>query len=478
MFDFFDEDFPLSKKQEEALRKLAEEADKVNDDGSEDIVIEEPKIDLSNVTVEEPDDEDFSFAEKYREALNADLPEDDEETEVEPEPENEPENIDNNENSDNNDNNDNEAMGEKLDDLVYHDEPEPEAEAESEAEVDLNNNEEKEPEAAEEIEDESAVERAFTEISENAEEADGEPSEEGNSEDIWKEIAEAKDGEESAGGYDEWSDFAPPAADPKIIDELEAHLHAELKSLGEKLDNMERVIDEMEDGEVPEGFEYEYNADYFSEEDTPAYKHPELYARSREEDDDFWQAPIKPAEPEPEPEPVAVAVEEAVSEAAEEVSDDNYHETAEEVAEVSDDNVPEAAEEVAEVDDDYLPETADDEIETVSEDYDNDSEPAADEIGAEDSDVDDVYEEPEPDGYEDEEEIEPEDEENEPEEESAPKIEMTSWSDNKKSAGKRLPVRTAERNLPPVNVKPGAVIALAAAAAFTLSLVKKKKRDK
>ena len=61
------------------------------------------------------------------------------------------------------------------------------------------------------------------------------------------------------------------------FDEMEAHLHEELKSLGEKLDSMERAVDGMEDGDIAEGFSYEYDERYFAEDETPAYRHPELY---------------------------------------------------------------------------------------------------------------------------------------------------------------------------------------------------------
>jgi len=60
-------------------------------------------------------------------------------------------------------------------------------------------------------------------------------------------------------------------------------LSAELKTLTEKLDSMERAVNAMnapaaeaDDAEVPESFTYEYDERYFAEEETTAYKHPEL----------------------------------------------------------------------------------------------------------------------------------------------------------------------------------------------------------
>lgn len=73
------------------------------------------------------------------------------------------------------------------------------------------------------------------------------------------------------------------------IEDIDAALHAELKDLVEKLDNMERFVDNMEsarteeqdqaDPDSPE-FSYEYDDRYFAEEETPAYKYPELYKKA------------------------------------------------------------------------------------------------------------------------------------------------------------------------------------------------------
>lgn len=71
-------------------------------------------------------------------------------------------------------------------------------------------------------------------------------------------------------------------ADPFEEDDLSA----ELRSLTEKLDNMERAVnamtssDEAEDDE-PADFTYEYDSRYFAEEETTAYKHPELVKKPK-----------------------------------------------------------------------------------------------------------------------------------------------------------------------------------------------------
>lgn len=66
-------------------------------------------------------------------------------------------------------------------------------------------------------------------------------------------------------------------------DDLDALLREELIYLSEKLDNMERAVDTMEfaEGENAKDneFSYEYNEEFFAEEETPAYKHPELKRR-------------------------------------------------------------------------------------------------------------------------------------------------------------------------------------------------------
>lgn len=71
----------------------------------------------------------------------------------------------------------------------------------------------------------------------------------------------------------------------KSLDDIDAALHAELKSLVEKLDDMERFVDTMDfakddtsDSDSTD-FTYEYDDRYFAEEETPAYKYPELYKK-------------------------------------------------------------------------------------------------------------------------------------------------------------------------------------------------------
>lgn len=74
------------------------------------------------------------------------------------------------------------------------------------------------------------------------------------------------------------------------INALEQHLREELRSLGEKLESMERVVDNMEDGEIAEGFDYEYDERYFAVEETPAYQHPEMCKAAHDDeryDDEF-----------------------------------------------------------------------------------------------------------------------------------------------------------------------------------------------
>lgn len=67
------------------------------------------------------------------------------------------------------------------------------------------------------------------------------------------------------------------------IPEEEDDLSAELRSLTEKLDSMERAVNAMnapagetDDDDEPANFSYEYDERYFAEEETTAYKHPEL----------------------------------------------------------------------------------------------------------------------------------------------------------------------------------------------------------
>lgn len=72
------------------------------------------------------------------------------------------------------------------------------------------------------------------------------------------------------------------------LDDAEEALRAELREIVEKLDNMEKAVDAMESARSDEsedtGFSYEYDERYFAEEETPAYKYPELYRKSEHYD--------------------------------------------------------------------------------------------------------------------------------------------------------------------------------------------------
>lgn len=76
-----------------------------------------------------------------------------------------------------------------------------------------------------------------------------------------------------------------PEEEPECeeIPEEEDDLSAELRSLTEKLDSMERAVNAMnapageaDNDDEPASFTYEYDERYFAEEETTAYKHPEL----------------------------------------------------------------------------------------------------------------------------------------------------------------------------------------------------------
>lgn len=234
MFDFFDEDFPLSKKQEDELKRLqakeepepAPEPESLKEQeaaqpADDDIVIESPAAESEDIVLESLNEDDADDGYENEPYEYVPTPAEEYEAQV------------------------NRIMSEPAEEVdeVYE-----------EAEEDV-------PEAVEAADEE--VEAADEEV-----EA-GEPM----------------------GSYDEWGGFvqqednAPGETGGDItekiasLDEIEAHLHEELKSLGEKLDSMEKVVDGMEDGEIKEGFEYEYDDRYFAEEETPAYKHPELYGK-------------------------------------------------------------------------------------------------------------------------------------------------------------------------------------------------------
>ncbi len=196
MFDFFDEDFPLSKKQEEEAKRLAalKEAEKIAEESTLEAPLElhgnEPEIEDTIAVFGGIEEE---IAEEPDELLELD----------------------------------------ELDDVQEIEELEALDEA---------------PEEAEEVEE-------INEFVDPFDEELAQPVEE---------ITEA------------------PAEEP-IEDDIEALLHEELRSLGEKLDNMERAVDTMEFSEnetsADAEFSYEYNEEFYAEEETPAYKHPELHQK-------------------------------------------------------------------------------------------------------------------------------------------------------------------------------------------------------
>ena len=260
MFDFFDEDFPLSKKQEEEYKKRLEAEKAEQEQNSEpdsaapeaetpvppavvsdDIVIEP----ITGIETVYPDDDDDGYDGE---------PEDSKPAEPAHEPEPEPEPIPEPEST--------ETEPEPMPELELT--PEPEAESAPMPEVETT------PESEAEPEPEPAPE-SVPEEPNPATETVPEKQEE---------TADVNDGEQPSAE----SDTAPEVGDIgrriASLDEIEAHLHEELRSLGEKLDSMEKVVDGMDDAEIADGFDYEYDERYFAEEETPAYRHPELYGKS------------------------------------------------------------------------------------------------------------------------------------------------------------------------------------------------------
>lgn len=70
-------------------------------------------------------------------------------------------------------------------------------------------------------------------------------------------------------------------AQVKDMEAEDAALRAELEEIVEKLDNMEKAVSAMETAKSDEsddtGFSYEYDDRYYAEEETPAYKYPQLH---------------------------------------------------------------------------------------------------------------------------------------------------------------------------------------------------------
>lgn len=263
MFDFFDEDFPLTKKQEgEYNKRLAEEAEKAS---------EEEKtgdIDLEGVTVDEPAAEEF--AEEADEAETLGQVEEPEQAE-QAAPQIEPEET------------------AQVEDIA-EESAEEAAEEHSEQEISVEERYAQEIErimnGAEKIaaEESPAEESPAEEIAEEtAEESSGEISESDITDDEPDDGYEAEENDEPVHEMPSGESEPMPDISEKIasLDEIEAHLHEELKNLGEKLDSMERTVDNLEDGELSEGFSYAYDGRYYAEEETPAYKHPEIYGRKQ-----------------------------------------------------------------------------------------------------------------------------------------------------------------------------------------------------
>lgn len=261
MFDFFDEDFPLTKKQEgEYNKRLAEEAEKAS---------EEEKtgdIDLEGVTVDEPAAEEFTEEAGEAETLGqVEEPEQAEQAapQIEPEEASQVENIA-------------EAEESAEEAAEEHSEQEISAEERYAQEIERIMN------GAEKIaaEESPAEESPAEEI---AEESTGEISESDMSDDEPDDGYEAEENDEPVHEMPSGESEPMPDISEKIasLDEIEAHLHEELKNLGEKLDSMERTVDNLEDGELSEGFSYAYDGRYYAEEETPAYKHPEIYGRKQ-----------------------------------------------------------------------------------------------------------------------------------------------------------------------------------------------------
>lgn len=263
MFDFFDEDFPLSKKQEEELKKrLAAEAGEAGDEAAESKG-EKPAPEAETVVIEAPPADDSGDIVIGK--IESELDDEDEYGD-------EDDYIDGEE----------DAEAEAVEEVEEQPEPAPAPVAEP---VELPPEtvlREPSPDEAEKAEEQPAPEEAEAE-----EIPEEEPAPEPEAEDIPEEPAEPQNDGQSeppehvmpAGAAEEIPGAAEMNERIATIDELQANLHAELKNLGEKLDSMERVVDGMEDAEIAEGFDYEYDGRYFAEEETPAYRHPELYGK-------------------------------------------------------------------------------------------------------------------------------------------------------------------------------------------------------
>lgn len=329
MFDFFDEDFPLTKKQEEEYKKrLAEEAEALEKlamnvadeaEGTENIA-ETPEqtaeeTDQTETPAESPDellsesDEDVVIENLPKELFGScaaydDKDDDEDDTEsAEPQPQAAAagevyaqqlaEIMDAEPDAEQSD-----EIGEETDDgeLCEDDsfvdiEPAPEMSPYDEmfdGEADdgeLSDEEASEDSSEDGSEELAACESADEEPKNYPEEAESSTEEEAEpTEDEYPtDIEEAVSVMPTPADFDLSEDDFAVSPDTLVLDDslasidaLEQHLREELKSLGEKLESMERVVDNMEDAEIAEGFDYEYDERYFAVEETPAYQHPEM----------------------------------------------------------------------------------------------------------------------------------------------------------------------------------------------------------
>lgn len=234
MKDFFDEDFPLSKKQEEELNKQSQTPKTL-----EEPIVEESKN--PNIPAYDPDNDKFSYI-----PVDEDEPIDEMFSYTPPEEE-----------------------------ILKEDEEESAVESEEEPadEVVEEESEETDEEAVEEPDNEPVFEEDPPEVL--AFDFFDEPLEEE------KEEEPAEEEKAPAVSHDEY------LAKLRQMNEIEEQLQREIKSLGEQLDSVEMKVDSLPDESAqPEAdedeqaeFSYEYDERYFAEEETPAYKHPELYKK-------------------------------------------------------------------------------------------------------------------------------------------------------------------------------------------------------
>ncbi|MBQ8624199.1 MAG: hypothetical protein IJ424_07520 [Oscillospiraceae bacterium] len=237
MKDFFDEDFPLSKKQEEELNKRA-----LTPKTLEEPIVEESEN--PNPPAYDPDNDRFSYIpldedEPIDEAFSYTPPEDEEEAL--------------------------EETAEKIAKETDDEDVENAAEEASEAAAD----EKIEEPLLEDISEEDSPETlAFDFFDEPVEEEKAEEA-----------VADEQE-KAPAVSHDEY------LAKLRQMNEIEEQLQREIKSLGEQLDSVEMKVDNLPDevceeacDEEPKDFSYEYDERYFAEEETPAYKHPELYKK-------------------------------------------------------------------------------------------------------------------------------------------------------------------------------------------------------